>query len=219
MTIATKTLSAQPQARTVARTGGLDLAIFAGLVLGGLSAAAGGIHGAAMPEHARDHWVFGVFFAVSAAFQIGWAVGAMRSITRLFLQVGAAANAAFVLLWFVTRTTGVPIGPEPWVAEPIGFVDGVVVAMEIALVVLCLRLAAPGVYESLRGRPTPTGFVVAALAAAAIALTALSAARGPHMAAEGAPGHARQLWVGAAIVALVYAWTLLRKASLVRPPD
>jgi hypothetical protein len=197
----------------------MDLAVFAGLVLGGLSAAAGGIHGAAMPEHARDHWLFGVFFAASAAFQIAWAIGAMRSITRRFLIVGAVANAGFVLLWFVTRTTGVPIGPEPWMAEPVGFVDGVTVAFEISIVALAVRLAGSGAFQGLSGRRTPTTFVAASLAAAAIGLWGLAAARAPHMEAAASPAHTRQLWVGAAVVALVVAWNLLRRASLVRPPD
>ena len=32
-------------------------------------------------------------------------------------------NAAIVLLWIVTRTSGVPFGPRPWHAEAIGSLD------------------------------------------------------------------------------------------------
>ncbi len=188
---------------------------FVTLVLAGLSAAAGGIHGAAMPEHAREHWLFGVFFAGSAAFQIGWAFMILRRSTPGLLRVGAWATLGLVALWFATRTTGVPIGPEPWTAEPVGFVDAVTVLFEVAIAMTALWLAKPGVMSTLADRVTPRALYLAAAGAGALAIAALSSA--PDHAEEAkemlaTAGHARTLWIGAAVLGLVYAAGRLRSA-------
>ncbi len=50
---------------------------------------------------------------------------------RRVLLAGAAGSAALVLLWLVSRTSGLPFGPEAGVAEPIGAADTLCVVMEV----------------------------------------------------------------------------------------
>jgi len=88
-----------------------------------LSLAAAGIHFAVMGEHFQEYVVFGVFFSLVAWFQALWALGVMVAPTRGTLAVGLVANAAIACVWLISRTTGVPIGPEPGVAEPAALLD------------------------------------------------------------------------------------------------
>ena len=87
------------------------------------SLGAGLIHLAVVSEHVSEWWLYGLFFIVLGVLQVAWAVRAMAGgplpVPRLF----AAMNAAVIGLWLVTRTTGLPVGPEPWEAEAVGTAD------------------------------------------------------------------------------------------------
>ena len=199
-----------------AQRSSVDLALFANLVVAGLSAAAGGIHGGAFPEHVRLDWRFGVFFAGSAMFQIVWSVLAVRRLTRSLMRTGAWVNAGLVGVWFVTRTIGPPIGPEPFAAEPIGLVDSITVALETGLVVLCLLLLRPGGLAGLRGLPVRAGHLVGAGVTGLLALVGLAAARTPghseRLALPALPSHERHLVIAGAVIGLwVAARMLLRE--------
>jgi hypothetical protein len=192
------------------RSASVDLALFANLVVAGLSAAAGGIHGGAFPEHVRLDWRFGLFFAGSAMFQIVWSVMAVRRLTRSLLWAGAWVNAGLVAVWFVTRTVGPPIGPEPWVPEPIGLVDSITVALEIGLVVLCMLLARPGALAALRGMPVRARHLAGAAVTGAVALVGLAAARTPeHAERLSLPSHERHLVIAGAVIGLWFAARML----------
>lgn len=211
------TIAAPADLAAPARRGVLsDLSAFAAVAIAGLSAAAGGIHGAAFPEHAKEHWTFGVFFAGSAAFQIGWAFLAVRRLSPLLLRLGALANAGFVLVWFMTRTTGPPFGPTPWMPERIGFVDGVTVAIEVTLIVLAVRLSRPGALEGLKGRRTPAPLYVVSAAIGVVALVALAAARDHAREMRTGPGHSREVLIATATGLAIYCLTLLRRARSFR---
>jgi hypothetical protein len=97
------------------------------------SAGAAATHAAVGPAHFREAAAFGVFFALAAASQAGWAVLLLLRPTRRLLVVGAIGNAAVVALWAVTRTIGLPIGPDPWRPEAIGAADALAAQLEIAL--------------------------------------------------------------------------------------
>jgi hypothetical protein len=102
------------------------------------STAAAGVHAAMAPAHLGQQVVFGSFFLASATFQVAWAGSFVVRISRRTVALGAAANLAFVVLWAVARTVGVPglmAGPEP-----VGPWDVTCVAWELVVVVMCLRL-------------------------------------------------------------------------------
>ncbi|MGZ4202108.1 MAG: hypothetical protein ACXVRH_08630 [Thermoleophilaceae bacterium] len=77
-----------------------------------------------------------------APAQFAWGVALYRRPSRRLLMVGAVFNAAIVALWIVSRTSGLPIGPEPWKPEAVGPIDSIATADEIVLLMLAgLRLA------------------------------------------------------------------------------
>jgi hypothetical protein len=108
------------------------------------SLAAGAIHAVVVPEHLRESLLFGAFFVATAVFQIGWAA-LLRDggRDRGFLAIGAVANAGLILLWVVSRTVGVPVGPEPWMPEPKGPLDVTATILELVLVATALLWPVP----------------------------------------------------------------------------
>jgi hypothetical protein len=68
-------------------------------------------------EHTAEFPPYGVFFVLVGVAQIAWAaLVVLRELTRPLL-FAALANALVVLLYVASRTTGLPIGPQPWVRE------------------------------------------------------------------------------------------------------
>jgi MFS family permease len=109
------------------------------------TAAAAAIHFAVTPEHFDEDWFFGLFFAASAWAQFLWALLATHSTRRPLLVAGAAGNLAIALIWAASRTTGLPVGPDPGLREAVQFIDVLATALEIlaaASIVLALRLPA-----------------------------------------------------------------------------
>jgi hypothetical protein len=119
-------------AATVAE-GSLARAIVPGLAL--LSAGAGIIHLSLVSEHMHEARAFGVFFLASGIAQLVWAVLASGALNRRALLIACVGNAAIVALWVVSRTSGLPIGPEPWVPEAVGFPDIVATTYEVLIVI------------------------------------------------------------------------------------
>jgi hypothetical protein len=141
------------------------------------SLGAGLIHLAAVSEHAA-HWsVHGVFFLVLGVVQLGWAVQAMESSSLPAPRLYAAVNAAVIGLWFVSRTMGLPVGPEPWGAEAVGIADLLCSALEAAVVVLLVvTMRRPQVQESAALTTAQRRMVaVGAVVAAAVTVAALAA--------------------------------------------
>jgi hypothetical protein len=144
-----------------------------------LSAAAGAVHAAVIQEHLREWWLFGAFFAVAAAAQLIWTVFVLRKPSRTILTAGIVGNAALVILWLVTRVTGLPVGPEPWSPESFGLPDVVASVFEVALVlssvVLLRRSDLPERTNVRLERPQ-----VAVFCGAVIAITYIAIRGGGH---------------------------------------
>lgn len=98
------------------------------------AAAAAAIHFAVAPEHFAEWWGFGLFFVVCGELQLAWALG-LRGRTPRIRRAGAVASLLLVALWAVSRTHGLPFGPEPGVPEEVGMPDLVTVALELVTVV------------------------------------------------------------------------------------
>jgi hypothetical protein len=94
------------------------------------------IHAAVAREHFAEWWAYGLFFIFLALFQSGWALAAWRGARRRLLLAGILVNAAALALWVLTRTSGLPFGPEPGVPEAIGVADAACGALELAVVLL-----------------------------------------------------------------------------------
>ena len=117
------------------RTGAEDLALVAALMI----FAASFIHAALIADHYEEYWLFGVFFA---AVTCGQAVLTVllydKPRDRRVLRAAVAGNALVVGVWAVSRTWGVPFGPQPWVPEAVGVVDVICALDEMAAIGLLL---------------------------------------------------------------------------------
>ena len=111
-------------------------------VVAWLSLAAGAIHAVAMVDHFSHWWAYGLFFLALTYGQVLWGVAVLRKrAPDRILILGAQANLAICAVWLVSRTIGVPIGPEAPGPEPVGIMDvaatmdQVVLAAYVALIV------------------------------------------------------------------------------------
>jgi hypothetical protein len=110
------------------------------VMLATASLLSGGIHASVSGEHFREAFIFGAFFTVAAAAQVAWGILLLHRPSRTLLALGAIGNAAVVALWSMTRTVGLPVGPEPWRPEAIGTLDVVSTLFEVVIVVIAVTL-------------------------------------------------------------------------------
>lgn len=114
------------------------------------SVLAGLIHYAVVPEH-RSEWVgYAVFFTLLGAFQLIWAAAVWADRGRWLLGLGAVANAAAIFLWIISRTVGLPFGPDAGEAESVGIIDVLCVLAEA----VALTAAAAALWAAIRRRPS-----------------------------------------------------------------
>jgi len=104
-----------------------------------LASLAGGlIHLTVVSEHVSESWMHGVFFVVLGVVQIAWAVLAMASDRLPFPRTFAIVNAAVICIWILSRTSGLPVPPQPWEVEPVGVADLACTVLEALVVVLLI---------------------------------------------------------------------------------
>lgn len=156
------------------------------VLLAVLSVVAAGIHGTVFPAHAREGMAVGAFFAFATLFQLGWALLVVTRPSRRLLLVGAAANAAMVAAWVISRSVGVPFGPDAGHPEAIGFADTVTTTYEAALALIAVYLV-----RGSASRRAPTDSAVlpgASILLGCLGLLALvEASAHEHLAADGRP--------------------------------
>lgn len=97
------------------------------------------IHTALIADHV-GYWVpFGIAFAVVTCGQAVWAALIYRDpLNTRLLVAGAVGNGAVVAVWAISRTAGMPVGPEPGVAEPVGVADAFATLDQLMAIVLIL---------------------------------------------------------------------------------
>jgi hypothetical protein len=105
-----------------------------------------------------------------------------------FPRVVAGLNAAIILLWATTRTVGLPVGPQPWTAEPFGTADVLSAALETVVVVLLV--AAVSSPRAMRTTTTLSGRQLALLAVGALVMATVTT---PALAATDAGQHAHPM--------------------------
>jgi hypothetical protein len=121
-------------------------------VVAGLSFLAAAIHLLVAPEHFSHSLAVGVFFIAIGVVQALWSVAVLAGrATRSWLSAGVAGNIGLALLWAVTRTSGLPMGPTRGEVEPVGLLDVVATTAELGIVVVCAVLAGAG-YRATRLR-------------------------------------------------------------------
>ncbi len=137
------------------------------------------MHGAVVPEHV-DHWpAAGWFFALLAAAGLVVGGALLRRVDRPRLLAALALSVGPLLVWLVSRTAGLPFGPEAGVPEPVALADSAasllgVIAVGAALILL---RAAP----ALRARALPGAAQLVTLGlVAVVTVVGLTGAAVPH---------------------------------------
>jgi hypothetical protein len=140
-----------------------------------LSLAAAGIHFAVIQEHLEASVAEGVFFFALGAFQAIWAQFFLLRDHRRIALIGAAVNLSTVVIWLISRTSGLPFGATPWVPESVGLPDLMATSFELGLIGLLLPRLIPGRFGHwFRGElPAQKAFVLASFTI--VALTLLTA--------------------------------------------
>ncbi|HZB70794.1 MAG TPA: hypothetical protein VE395_01580 [Acidimicrobiales bacterium] len=158
-----------------------------------LSLGAGFLHAAVINAH-EGHGLASELFTAAAIFQVAWAGLVLAKPSRGLLALGALVNAAFVGGWVLNRTSGISFIDGFQDKEPVGFTDGVTVALEVLLVVGVALLLRPAAAErpARLARLSTAGLGLMGLAVALFAVPA-AAAGGDHPheeeGAEAAAGH------------------------------
>jgi hypothetical protein len=116
----------------------------------------GGAHGLVTQAHFQEWWGYGVFFLAAALCLVGFGLalitdaidprympGDVDRLRRLIYAVGAIGNVSILVLYVLTRTVGIPLGPGTGSVEPVGAIDVVAKASEVlavlGLVVLLVK--------------------------------------------------------------------------------
>jgi hypothetical protein len=106
-------------------------------VIGLLTAAA--IHVSVVGEHLHEWVPFGIALAAMGFAEAFLAVSlAQRPSRRCWITV-CIVSFATAALWVLSRTAGLPIGPDPWHPEVIGRADTIATVAEIVSVAAGLR--------------------------------------------------------------------------------
>lgn len=93
------------------------------------------IHLTVIREHFKEAALYGSFFLVLTIAQVAFSVVLVIRPTRRLLLAGAAASSLVVVLWAVTRTVGIPLGPAAGDTEPVGLADTVASAAELVVAI------------------------------------------------------------------------------------
>jgi hypothetical protein len=111
------------------------------VVLAAAAVGAGAIHLVFAPEHLTEYQPLGIGFVVAGVLQLLWAVALVLRDSRRWLVVGGVLSLAFAGVYLMSRTVGLPIGPEAFQAEPFGLSDVICCALELPVGVAALLLA------------------------------------------------------------------------------
>lgn len=107
------------------------------LALAGLAGTAGMIHLVATVEHVGVEWELVFFFALVGAVQVavGWRIQRDAAEPWL-LRLAALLSLGVALLWVLSRTSGIPFGPDAGEVAAVGVGDAIATALELAFAAL-----------------------------------------------------------------------------------
>jgi len=154
-----------------------------------MSVASAAIHYGYAPHHLQEDWAHGWFFVIIATAQLGFAFLVVTRPTRLLWALATLLNVGIIGTWIVSRTSGLPFGPEALRKEAVGTADVVSIVLEGAVIVLAaVALFAPKLMSrELRDR-MGARFTTGALSGVAL-LAAFVMLTPTYTEAHGAGGH------------------------------
>jgi hypothetical protein len=95
------------------------------------------IHASVIREHYDEYFFYGLFFTLLAIAQAAVGVLVLVRPEAATVRVVAVAGVWVVALWLVSRTTGLPIGPERWRPEGWGALDTGASCAELVTAIAC----------------------------------------------------------------------------------
>ena len=135
------------------------------------------IHASVTVEHFEEWVAAGVFFVVITVAEAGLGVLLVWTPRRALYLVVLALSAATVLVWAVSRTTGLPLGPEAGTPEGVGRPDTISTLFELVTVVVTLPLVVGlSRLPTLHPRSNQRWVAIALVAALVLTLTTLAVA-------------------------------------------
>lgn len=147
----------------------------AGYCLAIVIVAAAVIHFAIAARYVEQYWLSGVSTLVAAWVQALCAIAVASGPSRRVLRTGAVLNAAVLIVYLVTLTTGVGIGAAPRGAGLSGFGDGLCAVLEAVAIAGCAWLLLADASSWIRRQrqvfaPPVTGAMTAVLVGSALAV-------------------------------------------------
>lgn len=103
-----------------------------------LSVASAAIHYGYAPHHLQEDWAHGWFFVIIATAQLGFAFLVVTRPTRWLWSLAALLNIGIIGTWVVSRTAGLPFGPQSLRKEAVGTADLVSTVLEAAVILLAI---------------------------------------------------------------------------------
>lgn len=95
------------------------------------------IHLWATPEHFNSSWWgYGAFFVATALAQGVFAIAVLRWPGTLVYVAGILGNLSIIAMYVVTRTSGIPIGPETGMIEDPGVLDMTSMVAQVGIVIV-----------------------------------------------------------------------------------
>ena len=159
-----------------------------------LTLGAAAIHLAVVPEHLEMYTLHGIFFVGLGLAQAVVAVAILCAPQRSLFIAAAVGTIVVIGLYLVSRTTGLPIAPEPWRPEPVGFPDVAATLMEaVASIQFLILIRRPRkirrgrVRTTLKMAPTSLLALLATFVGVGSALTPMPAAYNVAPAVPGQP--------------------------------
>ncbi|MEJ2209075.1 MAG: hypothetical protein P8129_08585 [Anaerolineae bacterium] len=117
-----------------------------------LAGSLGLVHILATPLYFGQWLGYGIAFVAIAVVQVMYSmVLAVNRPRRVFFWAGIVGNALIIVVWLVTRTVGVPMGPMMGEVLPVGFLDGLAQVLEVIQIVHLSVLLYQ--FDELQGRP------------------------------------------------------------------
>jgi len=160
-------------------------------LLGGLAAfsvGAAAIHFAVVFEHFAEYTLYGVFFLVISWAQLIWPMVLLWRPSRLWLSLGIAGNAIIIVVYALSRTVGLPFGPDLHSPESVGALDVVSCVLEFGLIVGCAALLwRPSLADRPVARRSAVATVTALLAVPVVVIAATTAVMTPGWAGPEGP--------------------------------
>ena len=167
------------------------------LVLAASLVGAAAIHAAVLPAHLEEWWAAGAFFLVLTVAELAAGVAAVTARRRLLtpsLLTALVVSIVPLVVWWVSRTSGLPFGPEAGEPEPIGVAD--VMACLLEQVALA---AALGLLLARREQPrrwTPYRLAIGLVAVVAVTAIGVGASGIPGFDSLTGGGHSHDVGEG-----------------------